>query len=176
MSPRTTIRLKDMGSALWVLMRHPLTISVISISSVFWFTTLFLRADQIIQILNYVVVSVATGVLVAYIPAAVEAARRGNVRSTLLATGISLIAFAAIEVRIWSILIRIFDWEELRNSYWLAFFLVHGLVGYLLHLAPPGAPENDIPGRNWIKTGILVGVGLLIASLFIGFGYDKQLI
>lgn len=154
---------------------HPLIYIHAFVAVAYFAATLALSPDQVIQILNYMLVSIAAAALIVYVPASWFSHDIGLRRAALLSSGICLIALTAVEFRGWSIAVRITGWMWMQHSYWLGFFLAQAIAGYVLHLTPPDAIEQGVPGKSWIRIGVAIGIGMMAAMLLIGLGLDKEL-
>lgn len=174
---------------LWAIIKHPFVVNSVLLSAAYWGSTKFLWPDQTIQISNYVLVAISITVISVYLPAtlyaerrAYEARREGHLleahrwrRAAILSTGISLVAVAGALIRSWSIVYRWTDWSWMQHSHWIGYFVLIVVWGWVHHIIPPDAIEIGMPGRSWIRTGVALGVGLLLAALAIGLGYDPAI-
>lgn len=166
----------DFVHALKVIALAPPVHALVIIWGVFWVLAFFFVSGPVlIQITNYTVMAVAIAVIVSYIPNVIHALERGGPgidRVGQLTIGIVLAWSASTVLRSWSAATRIFDLEWMRDSPWIAFFLLNSTIAGILHLTAPGAIDGRIPGKNWVVVGAAIGIGVFIAGVAVGMGFE----
>ena len=86
-------------------------------------------------------------------------------RYTHLALGIFLGWFAIVMNRTWVGLIRMYPLEmEMRQSYFIAFYVWTAIVAAFFHLTAPGAIDGRVPTSNWIKIGFAMMFGVILGA------------
>ncbi len=121
-------------------------------------------APTLILLMNGMLLSVSSGVVVAYAPVIAGALSAPfPTRGDYLVTGIFSAWLATFFSRLLSIVARDFGHPELYNSHVMTAITALGLLGGFCHLWAPNAVEGRVPRERWITTGILVSIGLFIA-------------
>ena len=121
-------------------------------------------APWLIGILNGCSLALSAGVCVAFLPSvfAIFFKPTRLDRGDYLSFGIWLTWFAVIMQATGSII-----WRSKGMPIWMAdtdftsYFLFMRVCGAVLHLAAPGAIDNQIPPRRWIMIGIIIAVAVL---------------
>lgn len=122
-------------------------------------------AKFMIELLNGLVLAVAVGIIVAYFHNVMIALRkRAPDDSDILVVGIWLAWVSILEARAWSTV-----WRAIGAPRWLldSDFTTHiislSLLAGIFHLAGPEAIEGKVPGRHWVRIGLIATAGALLA-------------
>lgn len=122
-------------------------------------------ATFLIKWLSWILAVISIAVVVTYLEAVWSGLRhRGPMpRYTHLALGIFLGWLAIVENRTWVGLIRMFPLDmEMRQSYFIAFYVWTSIVAAFFHLTAPRALDGRVPTANWIKIGVAVAIGVFL--------------
>lgn len=157
-----------------ILARSRIVRAAILLIAAYWVAAFFVPSTYLIQVLNYVLISVAVAVSIAYLPDVYQAIRMDRVdRVAQLSLGIALSWTAVIINRSWVGLIRIADADWMRASPMIGFYVFLSILAGVLHITAPGAIDGQIPKRNRITLGLAVAAGILAALLVIGLGLGE---
>lgn len=137
---------------------------------VFFFTAWFTDAPPLIAVLNSVDIALSVAVCIAFLPSAIDAIfeDRPADKAVFLTLGI-FCGWEGNALRsAWST-----AWRALGMPDWLAntdltsYILFVIGAGALFHMLGPGALDEDVPARRWIKIGAWVGCGVFLAIILI---------
>ena len=123
------------------------------------------------DIVNAMTVAVGTGVLVAYAPGIYRSFKQRQWNgSNYLVLGI-FVAWLALTTRhLWNWLWRYLGQPQAMIDHpFVAFLVWLAFMGGTLHLAARGAIDGVIPKDAWIRLGIAVATGVVLAMLVIVF-------
>jgi hypothetical protein len=166
-----------LAQLLVVLARSRIVRTAILLVAGYWMAALLLPSIILIQALNYVLISVALAVSIAYLPDVLHAIRMDRVdRVAQLSLGIALSWMAVLINRSWVGVIRVTDAEWMRTSPVIGFYVFLSVLAGVLHITAPGAVDGVIPKRNQIILGVAIGVGLLVAWVVIWLGLGEEFI
>ncbi len=153
--------------------RAPLARAIVAWHVLWGLPALFVPAPTLIIVLNCLVFAIACGVITAYLPSVYRACttERPN-QGDILVVGIWLAWISLIEARVWSI-----AWRALNRPEWLVdtdittHIIAMALLAGVMHLAGPEAIEGRVPTKQWIRIGVLVASGALVAIvMLVAFG------
>ena len=132
----------------------------------FWSIAPFIPTEPLIQSLNWIVVAMSAAVCCTYVPIVIDGFRRRTMpRYVHLAIGIFLAWLAILMSRTWIGLIRWLDYDWMRESSFIAFYVYTSIIAGCFHMTAPGSMVNSVPSRNWIAIGTAVGVGILLGMM-----------
>ena len=149
------------------LLTAPIFLAIVAWHLLWGSAALVIDPTPLIELMNGLVLAVACGVVVAYLPLMREAVFEPRPASAqILTAGIWLAWLAVLENRLWSI-----AWRSLGQPEWLldtdftTHFIALSMLAGLFHLAGPEAINGRVPSREWIRLGVIVGSGALLAFL-----------
>lgn len=164
------INLKFLGA----LARGHLFQIFIALACLWYASTFAIGPAHLIQIENALLIATGIGVAIAYLPAAVGAARaRLPSRSELLALGIWL-AWTAIAVeRAYSLVGRWLGKDILFfNTKFHTWIIFLTMIGGICHLAAPEVIDGRFPRRAYVVLGATVaGAAAIIGLMVTLFGF-----
>ena len=136
-------------------------------------------ARVLIDVLNFFVLGIAIGVIVAYLPNVVRACRKARPNGAeILTVSIWGAWVSLLEARLLSIVWRLVgrpDW--LANTDITSHIVSLALLSGIGHLAGPEAIDGRVPAREWVRIGFYVSVGLIVAvGLMITLGETGALL
>ncbi len=135
---------------------------------VFFIVAWFTDAVPLIAVLNSVDISLSVAVCIAFLPSALDAVfqERPADKAVFLTLGV-FCGWEGNSLRSgWSL-----AWRALGMPEWFAntditsYILFVIGAGALYHLLAPGALDEDVPPRRWIKIGAWVGIGIFLAII-----------
>lgn len=123
---------------------------------------------------NVILLSLASGIVVAYAPVAWDALKRGMIDgASILAIGILSSWAGVVVARSISILWRVVDKpvEWLDSPYW-GLHILFSTIGAMCHLVAPEAVGGRIPTREWVRIGLMVAAGVFVGAGLVIFNLD----
>lgn len=129
----------------------------------FGVAALSIDAPHLILVSNGLLLAVASGVVISYAPIVFSAlSARRPTRGDILGLGIFVSWLAQLMLRSISIIARNFGHPEIVNSNWVSTATSLSLMAGMLHLSAAQAVEGSVPAKRWVRTGIVVAVGVTI--------------
>ena len=137
---------------------------------VFFIVAWFTDAPALIAVLNSVDIALSVAVCVAFLPSAADAifGDQPADKAVFLTLGI-FCGWEGNSLRSgWSM-----AWRALGMPEWFAntditsYILFVIGAGALFHLLAPGALDEDVPAKRWIKIGAWIGAGVFLAIMLI---------
>ncbi len=137
-------------------------------------STFFFSPIQLIEIENSLLISIAFGVAVAYLPSAAIAIRaRRPTQGEILALGIWLAWIAIAGERVYSLIGRALGKDiTFFNTNLHTGLIFFTTLGGVCHLSAPEVIDGKFPRRAWIVLGAVAAGGVLIMTsvgFFVGF-------
>lgn len=153
------------------------TLIVMLLAVVFSYPTaiLMLGSRVAIETGNVIVLSVASGIVVAYAPVAWQAMRKGRLidGADILSIGIFTawcgVAYARMGSIIWRMLDKPVSWLD---SGWWGFHIAMTCMGALCHLVAPEAVSGRVPTKEWIRIGLMVAAGVFCGAILVIINLD----
>jgi hypothetical protein len=140
----------------WVVLPHATFFAVAYVTD----------APALIAVLNSVDIALSVAVCIAFLPSALDAIFRDGPadKAVFLTLGI-FCGWEGNSLRSgWSLAWRALgmpDW--FANTDMTSYILFVIGAGALFHLLAPGALDEDVPPKRWVKIGAWVGIGVLLA-------------
>lgn len=130
----------------------------------------------LVQGLNWIVVTLAVAVLVAYSPGLPRAFVGKMDRVDRLTVGIFISWIAVALSRIWIGGIRLTDFPDwMRQSYIVSFYLFLSIIAAILHITALSTTSGRILCKNWWALAVALGTGLFTSGVAIGYIMSKNL-
>ena len=139
----------------------------------FWLFAPFMDTSDLFDLVNGLGVAIGVGVIFAYAPGAYRSLRLPPDRMLAghyLVLGILTAVAGFVAHRFWG-----WIWRWVDKPTWmldhkvLAWFFWIIASGYVVHLTSVNAIEGRVPGKNWVRLGIYVAAGLVLAAVAITF-------
>lgn len=122
----------------------------------------------LIEALNLISLSFAGAVMVAYAPIVWRAlGEEMPTRGQVLSVGIFLTQAASFIARIVSLGFRSLGWRDVVNTDLVSLFVYLTIIGALCHLNAPEVVDGAVPTRQWVRIGMIFGLGIFLVALFI---------
>jgi hypothetical protein len=123
---------------------------------------------------NVILLSLASGIVVAYAPVAWQALRHGLVDGAgILSIGIFASWLGVVIARgvsiVWRVLDKPVDWLD---SPWWGIHIAASTVGAMCHLIAPEAVSGRVPTREWVRIGLMVAGGVFVGAGLVIFNLD----
>jgi hypothetical protein len=148
----------------------------IGLFTAFWVMASVVPNSVVLLITNSLVLAGSTAVAVAYVPVVWRAVRESRDASIQhIALGIGYAWTCSAMWRVWSLLWLTSGQDPvLVNNDLVAFFQAGVFLGACYHLTSPGAIGRDMPQLRWIALGVVVGTGVLLATLLALYNPDTS--
>jgi hypothetical protein len=88
-------------------------------------------------------------------------------RGQVLAVGIFLTQAASFIARVVSLGYRSLGWRDVVNTDLVSLFVYLTIIGALCHLNAPEVVDGAVPTRQWVRIGMIFGLGIFLVALFV---------
>ncbi len=156
------------------LHRSTLILLLISVAGVYPLVAATFGSRVAIETANVVLLSLASGVVVAYAPVALSTFRTAMLDgAAILSLGIFIGWSGVTMARGGSIVWRLFDKppEWLDSAVW-GTHIVLSILSALCHMIAPEAVSGKVPTRQWVRIGLMVAAGVFAGAGLVLFNLD----
>lgn len=157
-----------MPAAVKILLRGHLMRAFLGFMTVGCLLFVVVPEAALIEALNLIALSFAGAVMVAYAPVVwIALQAEMPTRGQVLAVGIFLTQAASFIARIVSLGYRSLGWRDVVNTDLVSLFVFLTILGALCHLNAPEVVDGSVPTRQWVRIGIVFGVGVFLIAGFL---------